>query len=65
MPEKTVLPTEVVYPEIEDDIPNEEHYTGDLILDLDLQNDSGHLTGFDIGSSYQQLLDRIEIMNTV
>ena len=64
MPEKTVLPTEFFYPEIEYDIPNDENYTGDLILDLDLQNDSGHLTGFDIGSSYQQLLDRIEIMNT-
>jgi beta-N-acetylglucosaminidase len=64
MPEKTALPTEVVYPEVEEEIPNEEHYTGDLILDLDLQNDSGYLTGFDIGISYQQLLDRIELMNT-
>ncbi|MGI6607726.1 MAG: hypothetical protein ACOX1F_01920 [Erysipelotrichaceae bacterium] len=64
MPEKTALPTEIVYPEVEEDIPNEEHYTGDLILDMDLLNDSGYLTGFDIGTSYQQLLNRIELMNT-
>lgn len=64
MPEKTALPTEVVYPEVEEEVPNEEHYTGDLILDLDLQNDSGYLTGFEIGSTYQQMLDRIALMNT-
>ncbi|MGI6582046.1 MAG: N-acetylglucosaminidase [Erysipelotrichaceae bacterium] len=64
MPEKTALPTEVVLPEVEETVPNEEYYTGDLILDLDLQNDSGHLTGFDIGISYQQLLNRITLMNT-
>ncbi len=64
MPEKTALPTEVVYPEVEEEIPNEEHYTGDLILDLDLQNNSGYLSGFDVGISYQQLVNRIELMNT-
>ncbi len=64
MPEKTALPTEVVYPEVEEEVPNEEHYTGDLILDLDLQNDSGYLTGFEIGATYQQMLDRIALMNT-
>ncbi|HQB33080.1 MAG TPA: dockerin type I domain-containing protein, partial [Erysipelotrichaceae bacterium] len=37
---------------------------GDLILDLDLQNDSGYLTGFEIGATYQQMLDRIALMNT-
>ena len=69
MCEKTELPTSIHYPGEEPDPtpdpdPNPGNgYTGDIILDLDLLNTDGYLSGFQLGTTYQQLKDKIKNIN--
>lgn len=63
MPEKTELPTTFVPPtnDPEDPVPPEE-VTGDLIVDLDLLNTDGYLTGFKLGITYQELKNQVSLL---
>ncbi len=61
MPEKTALPTEIKYP-TDDGDNNRDHYTGDLIVDWDLKNEDGYLSGFELGKTYQDLKNKIDLM---
>lgn len=61
MPDKTELPTKIEYPS-EDEEENKDHYTGDLIVDWDLVNEDGYLSGFELGKTYKDLKNKIELM---
>lgn len=61
MPEKTELPTTIEYPKKDED-ENKDHYTGDIIVDWDLKNEDGYLSGFEVGKTYKDLKDKIELM---
>lgn len=66
MPEKTELPTTYTLPEPdkpEDPIPDDE-ISGDPIVDLDLLNSSGYLTGFKLGQSYSEFKKQLEILES-
>ncbi|MBR0137211.1 MAG: hypothetical protein IJM15_02265 [Erysipelotrichaceae bacterium] len=62
MPEKTELPTTYELPGPEEPDPDPEVVTGDLIVDLDLLNNSGYLTGFRLGITYQELKNQISAL---
>ncbi|MBQ4253283.1 MAG: hypothetical protein II712_00505 [Erysipelotrichaceae bacterium] len=62
MPEKTELPTTYELPGPEEPDPQEPVASGDLIVDLDLLNTSGYLTGFRLGITYQELKNQISAL---
>ena len=64
MPEKTALPTSISYPPSPNDPDPQDIYTGDFIVDLDLSNEDGYLSGFQLGTTYRELQDKIKLINS-
>ncbi|MBO4538100.1 MAG: hypothetical protein J5694_04435 [Erysipelotrichaceae bacterium] len=64
MPEATALPTSITYPPSPNDPDPSEVYTGDMIVDLDLANNDGYLSGFQLGMTYQEFKAKITLVNS-
>ena len=64
MPEETALPTSITYPPSPNDPDPSEVYTGDMIVDLDLSNNDGYLTGFQLSMTYAEFKDKIHLINS-
>lgn len=61
MPLSTALPTVIDLPKVPNDEP--EPTTGDLIVDLAIRNEEGYLSGFQLGTTYEDLKNRVAIFD--
>ncbi|MBQ6655249.1 MAG: hypothetical protein IJM79_06995 [Erysipelotrichaceae bacterium] len=64
MPEETALPTSITYPPSPNDPDPSEVYTGDMIVDLDLSNNDGYLSGFQLSMTYEEFKNKIRLINS-